>query len=166
MGRMSAVISPCGTYRYRLYRDVSPIVGSGQLLWMMLNPSTADAEQDDPTIRKCIGFTKRLGFSRLAVGNLFAYRATDPKALAKFNGDIVGPDNIAHICAMRDESQAVMFAWGTHGARWPGTVKATLQLFDAHPHVRQMRLGDGMNGQPYHPLMIPYDAVVRLKESV
>ena len=75
---MGAVISECGTYRYRLHR------GEGRtLMFLMVNPSTADAEQDDATIRKCLGFAERNGFGRIVVGNLFAYRAKDVNALRK-----------------------------------------------------------------------------------
>src|SRR5437868_12651695 len=72
---VSAVISPCGKFRYRLTRQW----GEGAALpFVMLNPSTADAEQDDPTIRKCVGFAKRMGYDGIEVVNLYAYRATKP----------------------------------------------------------------------------------------
>jgi len=75
----SAIISDCGLYRYRLERhDLS---GSGAVAWLMVNPSTADATEDDQTIRKVIGFTERLGGGWAIVGNKFAYRATDIHAL-------------------------------------------------------------------------------------
>src|SRR5689334_20041621 len=71
----SAVLSPCGLYRYRLTRRW----GDGPaLLFVMLNPSTADATEDDPTIRRCTGFAKREGMPAIEVVNLFAWRATDP----------------------------------------------------------------------------------------
>ena len=74
----SAIISACKTYRYRLERRF----GDGPtLMFVMVNPSTADAEQDDPTIRKCIGFAERASYGRIIVGNKFAFRATDVREL-------------------------------------------------------------------------------------
>ena len=99
-----ALLSSCGTYRYRLWRywhtEREP------LIFIMLNPSTADAMQDDPTIRKCIGFAKRLGFGGIEVVNLFAYRATDPRDL-RANGYQVGPDDFVAI-------QQRLLAWANH----------------------------------------------------
>jgi hypothetical protein len=78
---VSAVISPCGLYRYRLERH--GLSGAGAVAWIMVNPSTADATQDDATIRKVIGFTERMGGGWAIVGNKFAYRATDVRELRR-----------------------------------------------------------------------------------
>ena len=72
-----AVISDCKRYRYRLWRIWNG--SQSRLVFVMLNPSTADGEQDDPTIRKCVGFAERLGYGGIEVVNLFAWRATDPR---------------------------------------------------------------------------------------
>ena len=77
----SAVISPDGLYRYRLDRWWGPEsegMGSNRMPFMMLNPSTADADEDDRTIRRCIGFAHREGCNGITVVNIGAYRATDP----------------------------------------------------------------------------------------
>lgn len=115
-----AVISPCGRYRYALYRNLKthpkwkdkPTGGTRYLggsvhpypiwyprpcLFIMLNPSTADGKLDDPTIRRCLGFAHRLQCDELFVANLFAWRATDPRELRKNgvgDGDIIGPENM------------------------------------------------------------------------
>lgn len=75
--RVSAVFSECGNYRYALIRD-GWLGGEGAVLFVMLNPSTADATSNDPTTRRCIGFAQRWGFASLAIANLYAYRATVP----------------------------------------------------------------------------------------
>src|SRR5437870_4841901 len=109
---VSAVISPCGKFRYRLTRQW----GEGAALpFVMLNPSTADAEQDDPTIRKCVGFAKRMGYDGIEVVNLYAYRATKPADLKKA-GYPRGPENDRHIEAALVESHAnsVICAWGVN----------------------------------------------------
>jgi hypothetical protein len=79
--KSGAELSACRTYRYRLWRqwdaDLAPVV------WVMLNPSTADESADDPTIRKCIGFAQRWGYGGIEVVNLYAYRSPDPRQLKK-----------------------------------------------------------------------------------
>jgi len=77
----TAALSACGRYRYELTRQWGDDGVRGRVCWIMLNPSTADAEVDDPTIRKCIGFSKRWGFERMVVVNLFAHRSSDPAVL-------------------------------------------------------------------------------------
>src|SRR5581483_9586135 len=97
-------------YRYSLAR----FFGDGGVVnFIMLNPSTADAETDDPTIRRCLGFAKAWGYGTLVVTNLFAYRATDPAELAKA-GDPVGPDNDTRLWSEAQLSDLVVCAWGNH----------------------------------------------------
>jgi hypothetical protein len=89
----TAVLSDCGTYRYRLGRRWA----EGPVdVWIMLNPSTADATVDDRTIRRCMEFSRRWGAGALVVGNLFALRATDPAELVR-HPDPIGPDNDEHL---------------------------------------------------------------------
>ena len=76
---MSVVYSPCQTWRYLLRRDLGD--GAGTLNFVMLNPSTADAVRNDPTVARCVGFARRWGFRRLLVTNLFALRSPLPRAL-------------------------------------------------------------------------------------
>lgn len=152
---MSAWISECGKYRYRLTRRF----GEGpDLVFLMLNPSTADAEQDDPTIRKCLGFARRLGYGGIVVVNLFALRATDPAALWKApTGEREGPANWA-ICQSTIRDADVVLAWGAHARRVP---EKTLHISTyAEQNARRVivlrRLSDGT---PAHPLMLPYDCI-------
>src|SRR5690606_18576726 len=93
----TARFSPCGQYRYLLTRPIpAPFwkPDAGEAVFVMLNPSTADASEDDPTIRRCIGFAKEWGCTGLTVANLYALRSTDPKGLWKHR-DPVGPENDA-----------------------------------------------------------------------
>ena len=107
-----ATFSPCKVYRYSLTRgfDDGPACN-----FLMLNPSTATATEDDPTIRRCIGFAKGWGYGVLYVTNLFALRATDPRELYK-HAEPVGPDNDRCILTAATGSQLVVAAWGVHGA--------------------------------------------------
>ncbi len=178
-----ATISKCGRFRYRLWRewrlhpapsqwdmwtddDGSPVVdGAGLQLgepktcvFVMLNPSTADGEQDDPTIRKCIGFAKSWGYDRLEVINLFAYRATDPRALLalKHDDDPVGWENQRHVQgALRDYPLGKLIcAWGAHGGHL-GQNETMLGWLAGEPcHA----LGLTAEGHPRHPLYLPYTA--------
>jgi len=161
----SAVVSDCGVYRYRLGRDFRQLLLSKPsekcLLWIMLNPSTADARTDDPTIRKCRGFAERLGFGWFLVGNLFAYRATDPKDLlaAERSGtDVVGPENDDHLRHMIANSDAVLCAWGAVGKRFPERCRDVVAMI---PAMKRGHLGDlSKGGCPKHPLMLGYDTPV------
>jgi hypothetical protein len=153
----SAVISDCGLYRYRLEREGS---GEGRTVVVMVNPSTADAEQDDATIRKLKGFGERNGWGRIIVGNLFAYRATDVKELARA-ADPIGPSNDEHLRAMMMRCDRLIFAWGKNDKvpkllrnRWRTVLQRT-------PHWLQPHcLGTGKDGHPYHPLMLAYSTPI------
>jgi hypothetical protein len=159
----SATISPCGKYRYTLERRESergPFV-----LWLMLNPSTADADKDDPTIRKCAGFTHRMGFRNFEVCNLAAYRATDPRhlfAARKSGVDIVGPDNIRTLSWKIQRAAVIVGAWGTHGYQL-GSERGNIDGLVWSAGKRTYNLGYTANDQPRHPLMVGYeDGLMRM----
>lgn len=107
-----ALISNDKKYRYslsRIWDDSKPSV-----MFIMLNPSTADSDVDDPTIRRCIGFAKSWGYGGIYVGNLFAYRSTDPKKL--FNSDNpIGHHNKNWLDTMSIGCEKVVCAWGNSG---------------------------------------------------
>jgi hypothetical protein len=149
---VSAVISADGRYRYRLER-VFP-AGYGTVTFVMLNPSTADAEKDDPTIRRCKGFATRWGYSRLIVVNLFALRSTDPKALRGSTLD--DAENRRHVLDAVTESREVIAAWGVP------PVPASVQIGDVQYACwsvgRDLRcLGKTQDGSPRHPLYVRAD---------
>jgi len=85
-----AIFDITGTHRYLLWRDWDNSLPT--VAFVMLNPSTADAERMDPNIRRCLGFARSWGYGRMIIGNLYAYRATDPRVLTRAD-DPVGPDN-------------------------------------------------------------------------
>jgi hypothetical protein len=113
----------------------------------MLNPSTADHERDDPTIRRCIGFGKTWGFGALAVGNLFALRSPSPATL-RTCPDPVGADNEEWLARLIEESPLTIAAWGNHGRLFgrSGRLRRRLQRV----HV----LGITKSGEPRHPLFV------------
>jgi hypothetical protein len=148
----AAVISTCGKYRYLLQREVSQRPGAA--LFILLNPSTADAEKDDPTIRKCMGFARKWGYGRLRVVNLFAYRATSPLAM-KVADDPVGEENQYWIDkALRHTHGVVVCAWGNHGG-YRGQDVVVMGWLDDHG-IEPMALRVSRQGEPYHPLYVPY----------
>jgi hypothetical protein len=120
-------------------------------LFVCLNPSTATETEDDPTVRRCIGFAKRLGYSRLTVCNIFALRSTNPKALYN-HADPVGPENLEHIAREAVRHELLVAAWGNHGElRSRGvTVMNLLCVLAEAVHV----LGINATGQPKHPLYL------------
>lgn len=158
-----ALVSPCRTYRYWLLRGWTEGLRRPVLTFVMLNPSTADVEKDDPTIRKCVGFAKRLGYNAIDVVNLFALRATNPEELKRFDGDPVGPDNDKWISIQTSNlAHPVVVAWGGHGDKHQARVKwVTENLLKGRDLYC---LGTTDSGQPRHPLMLPYSTeLVRWK---
>jgi hypothetical protein len=152
-----AVFSPCRRWRYTLTREWESPSGDGEelsCLFVCLNPSTATETEDDPTIRRCIGFAKRLGYSRLTVCNIFALRSTDPKALYD-HADPVGPENLEHIAGEAVRHELLVAAWGNHGElRGQGvTVMNLLCVLAEAVSV----LGINVTGQPKHPLYLRAD---------
>jgi len=120
----------------------------------MLNGSTADAEKDDPTIRRCIGFAKRWGYGSLEVVNLFGYRTTLPTELKKAL-DPIGPDNDQYITAAAKRARRIIIAWGAHGA-FKGRGKKVLGMLCRYGCKIEC-LGETKDGHPRHPLYIRND---------
>ena len=114
----------------------------------MLNPSTADANEDDPTIRRCIGFASSWGYGGIYVGNVFAHRATDPRELTKVV-DPVGSLNDHYLRVMKDKSELVIFAWGTHKMVTEGHILNMKTLF---PNAQCITISK--HGKPVHPLYL------------
>ena len=158
--KKSATFSSCALYRYTLTRTIdqptlfAPSQGTGVIAWCMLNPSTADAENDDPTIRRCIGFSKDWGYRKVLIVNAYAYRATDPKAMWKSQNDgvdIVGPDNDSAIAKTTAQAQVVIAAWGTECEL--GRAQKVCKLIGAS---KLHCLGICKDGSPKHPLYLSH----------
>lgn len=147
----SAVLSADGVYRYELRRvwgDPDRLVG-----WIMLNPSTADADIDDPTIRRCMGFARSWGYGGIVVRNLFALRATNP-AVLRWHADPVGPENDYWLLAGGQETDCLtVCAWGVHGSM-NGRAHAVAPRLAAGG-LRLHHLGLTRSGAPRHPLYLP-----------
>jgi hypothetical protein len=146
---MTALISDCGRYRYTLDREW--MMGEGTCLFVMLNPSTADAIEDDPTIGRCIKFAQRWGFQRLEVVNLFALRSTDPNGLLTAD-DPVGPLNDHTL-------EGALIAAGQAIAAWGASVRKITNRRQAEVLSMCKRLGTQLDclgtteeGFPRHPL--------------
>lgn len=146
----NAVISDCGVYRYRLDRSWAdgPCMG-----FIMLNPSTADAMKDDPTIRRCISFARREGCGRLVVVNLFPYRATLPASLWAAPEPVRsgGAPALHALTQAANEADVLVAAWG---ANTKGAEHTALALFGD----RLLCLGTTRAGKPRHPLYVRGDA--------
>lgn len=147
-----ATFSPCQTYRYRLWRYWNPAVAP--VTWILLNPSTADALHNDPTIHRCQSWSYAWGAGGIEVVNLFALRATDPGAM-RAHAAPIGPDNDAAI----DESVAladqVLCAWGNHGSHHNRAREVLDRLAPRKPPL--YHLGTNADGSPKHPLYLPSD---------
>lgn len=149
-----AEISQCGKYRYTLGRRWGERPGS--VTWIMLNPSTADAEKDDPTIRRCISFTKRFGYDELVVVNLFAFRATHPLDL-ELAQNPVGPENPTWVKMACDASRLIVTAWGVlHHLRMPMYMEMLQEVLKKDDRVFNC-LGVTKDGHPRHPLYVKGD---------
>lgn len=139
-------------YRYSLTRIWNPVLP--MVAWICLNPSTADAEKDDPTVRKIMGFSSRWGYGGFALLNLLALRATDPKLLL-LTVDPVGPLNTIDLVCSQIQCDKfpdpLIVAWGNIYSRFRPRAEKFIQRFES------LRcLGKTFRGNPLHPLMVPY----------
>lgn len=164
---MSAIFSECGTWRYRLDRQIN-MLGAFPVTFCLHNPSTADAEIDDPTLRRCIGFATAWNASRLTIVNAWAAVATDPADLWRMQ-DPVGPDNDQHIAAVATEAASgggfVVLAWGAVSSP-PASMRGA--AFNRLDRVESLIFATGAplrtfgyltkDGSPRHPLYLPAGA--------
>lgn len=147
-----ALFSPDEVYRYTLSRIWN--LEAGRIAWILCNPSTADAEVFDPTVRRCYGFTRDWGYGGFTLANIFALRSTDPAPL-KTHADPVGPLNDRWILelATRVSTKRVVCAWGEVGGKFTERAKDVIEMLRAHG-VELWCLGTTKNGHPRHPLYV------------
>jgi hypothetical protein len=146
-----AIFSPCRTYRYILRREKQPT--GKQIMFIGLNPSTADEINNDPTVTRCIMRAWEYGFQRFVMANIFGYRSTNPKGLRSV-ADPVGLENLSYILSYAKQVDQVVAAWGNHGLylEHGSKVRSMLQ----HEGVPLYHLGITKANQPKHPLYIGY----------
>lgn len=152
MNTSGAIFSTCRRYRYALWRTWDtklPVC-----MFLMLNPSTADEDKNDPTISRCVKRSVLMGYGGLHVGNIFAWRSTDPKGLLKAD-DPVGPDNDRHILEAAGKAGVVICGYGTHGALNRRGEKVLGMLYGAGVTPQALKINS--DGSPGHPLYVGYD---------
>ncbi len=148
----TAALSDCRRYRYALWRTWDESLP--RVMFIGLNPSTADETMDDPTLRRTMDFARRWGYGGVGNGNLFAYRATDPKAMMGA-ADPVGPDNDAWLQRLAAEAGLVVAAWGNDGGFQERSAAVRAMLPELHC------LKVNASGEPAHPLYQRADTVPR-----
>jgi len=141
----SATFSPCRRYRYALWRTWDE--ARPHVLFIGLNPSTADETQDDPTIRRCMGYARDWGYGGVCVANLFAWRATLPSDLKRAE-DPIGPDNDEWLERLAGEAEGVVAAWGNDGAHLGRSTAVKGMLHEP------LCLKLNRSGEPAHPLYL------------
>lgn len=155
-GRGQAVISECGRYRYNLIRRWGH---GGPLCIVMLNPSTADANRDDPTIRRCMGLARSNGFAAIEVVNLFAFRATDKSRIVPVGFTLaLGSENDRYIESAMLRALCVVMAYGAHGGElglWVRQRASTVSSIADRCEQRQYAFALSKGGAPRHPLYLP-----------
>ena len=143
----NAVISDCSKYRYELHREWDK--DKGKVLFIMLNPSTADGVEDDLTTRRCINFAKKWGYGGIMIGNIYPFRAKRPKDLKKWLNNDFGVacslwENQIHVGEMAQQADLIVCAWGCNHKgipEWIGEI----------PNLHYLELcDDGFT--PKHPL--------------
>jgi len=148
-GISGAQFSPCRKYRYALWRKWDP--RGSAMLFIGMNPSTADETRDDQTIRKCAGYAKRWGYGGLVVGNLFALCSSDPfKVLTAQKKAMGNPENDEVLAEMAKATTFTLVGWGRLG-EYQRRHEAVLAILGTVHCLKVTK-----NGQPQHPLYLPY----------
>lgn len=163
-----AVFSADRKYRYWLTRELEYGFNadkSDTVTFLMLNPSTADEMQDDPTIRRCIGFARSWGYEQLIIANIFGLRSTDPQGIYDDDNPIDhcgGYTNNKYIRLAARKSDLVVCAWGNHGAvGGRGYFVEKMLRGDTSISCDIKCLGVNATGHPKHPLYLRSDSTLQ-----
>lgn len=165
--KRETIFSPCRKYRYTLWRewDCDTLTGCSDdlahageyVMFIGLNPSTADETKDDPTIRRCIRFAKQWGYGAMCMTNIFAWRDTDP-AKMKLAENPGGIDNQHHLLSIASEAGLVVAAWGNNGASQCRDLTVRQWLSGIGIQMKCFRITQ--NKQPQHPLYVAADTTL------
>lgn len=152
-----AEFSPCRTYRYALWRHWNWKGHANCVMFIGLNPSTADEETNDTTISKCIGFAKKWGYGGLYMLNLFAFRTTYPSELLQ-QTDPVGPDNDQAFGYYRTRVGLVVAAWGSVSTKLRVHLQYSRRIAEVTEAIGKPMtcLGKTQDGSPRHPSRLGY----------
>lgn len=149
-----ADFSPCGRYRYRLWRKWQE---GKTLCVLMLNPSTADESTNDPTVERMERRARRMpDYGQLVVVNIFSFRATDPEVM-KAEPDPIGPDNDQAIMTAAQEADLIITGWGNHGGHLKRSAAVKDLLRDCGATNKTFAFRITGQGEPQHPLYVGYD---------
>jgi hypothetical protein len=160
----SAILSDDRKHRFVLHRCWGD--PSRRCVFVGLNPSTADERNDDPTIRKCVGFATRWGFGAIDMVNLFSIRSTDPDALIDLAGDLNRAESDGWLRDRFATASRIVLAWGAHAKLRQMIYLRAFEVRGFLPiNVEVGDLGKAKGGAPRHPLMLPYVTPFMPRES-
>lgn len=151
--KRTAIFSPCRKWRYHLQQVWDP--NRPNLLWLMLNPSTADETQNDPTVERCETRARMWKYGGVEIYNIFGFRATDPKNM-KLQDDPVGPDNDKWMAefAVKSQQTLAIAGWGNHGGHNNRNHDVLKILRANNGNVKALKIN--ASGDPKHPLYVGY----------
>lgn len=153
--KKGAHIDASGDYRYKLWRYWADLNKEEHpLIFILLNPSTADVNIDDATVRKCVGFAKWNGFNGIVIYNIYAFRATNPDTLRVTNYPEGGRNDLT--LAEISPDSTVIAGWGSH----PQARERAAEVMQMHTQINFSCLGINKDGSPKHPLYLPYDSKI------
>ena len=148
--------SPDRVHRYSLIHRLDPLLGGDRLImWIGLNPSTADESQLDPTLRRIARFSERDGYDGFWMANIFGLRTPYPKEMMA-HADPVGPGNDASLLAAAARCEKIVAAWGVSGA-YQARAEAVVRLLAPH---KLWCLSTTAAGHPRHPLYVHGDQIL------
>lgn len=152
-----AIFSPCRQWRYTLWRTLteSCFVDEKFVQFIGLNPSTADEVKNDPTVRRCMNYSRAWGFDKFCMTNIFAWRDTDPLEM-KNAAEPIGEENDKHILEVASKASLIICAWGNHGDFLYRGNAVREMLIAANLKLHALKINQA-TGQPAHPLYLRAD---------